>query len=944
MKPYYLKNAGEYHSRLTTKLAVLLLALPAVGAFAGDAVEYTDITGVSGATQIVTSATGATGAVLVADVIAPASNPSDGLTTTVLQATNLPTYYYLTSGTFFASATGTSVATVNFGTVKAMSLTLKNGVSLSLGADSNSTLNLGYYTKTMGANGYYISDVSDGNSITVQGAVVNSNDLARSQMVAAGSFNLGAASKNNSVNVKDGGALYIGQNLVIGTATADKGNASLGGGNSLTVTGSSSATFAAGIKKAYSFVDVGGDIIIGNYSGNNTVTVSASGVLGAESSIAEWPSASADATQIVVGANSTGNKLSIDGGSAYTTGSTAVGVSAGSNTLEVKGGGSLSTNGVILGNYGSSNTATVSSATVDSSDFIFVGAGEYNTGEKYKADGTEGFDAAKGNSNTFTATGAKIKVSAISDKAIDAIDGYSLIVGGNGSNNSMTLSGGTFIASAWTDADYDGLCIVSAGISNVVVGLGVAPDGNYDVSGAGDANTLTVSGSYLLSSGTITVGSFGSSNKLVLSDGAVIASTLNQEDGNKVSGTAALSIGVGSSDVLSANDDTKFANANSVKIAGSTAHLSAVVVGAYGSNNSLEISGGAKVDATTLTSGSNAAAGSSGGILVSTIKAARNNSVLVDGKDTLFIASGNAIIGDNGVSNTLTIQNQANVWFKTVLGIGKNSSNISGKCGNSNKVVVSGAGSVLKVNNGIAIGSTDNSSSFNELDVSSDAVVVIDTNYNLAGAMEAPIEINTYGDGNCIKLDGGFIAIKGKLGVDDHDKYIDTLYEGLFGSEEVNGTVTTHLNGIIDNGGLKVMKNGSFKTATASDISAVYYDNDAEAAAATGYEGLAGYTIISQGTGSSTRDLSWAGSNLFDNKDGWYCSTWYGWFYSTEASGNFIMSSTADSWQYVDPSSTSTAAYFYDYKLGSWIYTDSTHFQKGWVYEYKTSSWIQLGK
>jgi hypothetical protein len=79
----------------------------------------------------------------------------------------------------------------------------------------------------------------------------------------------------------------------------------------------------------------------------------------------------------------------------------------------------------------------------------------------------------------------------------------------------------------------------------------------------------------------------------------------------------------------------------------------------------------------------------------------------------------------------------------------------------------------------------------------------------------------------------------------------------------------------------------------------------------------------------------WSGTGEGNND--YYCSTWYGWFYSSPADDNYNVYSYNQGWQYVWFTSTESNVYLYDFGTESWWWTSSTDFPL--FYEYNNATW-----
>jgi hypothetical protein len=88
---------------------------------------------------------------------------------------------------------------------------------------------------------------------------------------------------------------------------------------------------------------------------------------------------------------------------------------------------------------------------------------------------------------------------------------------------------------------------------------------------------------------------------------------------------------------------------------------------------------------------------------------------------------------------------------------------------------------------------------------------------------------------------------------------------------------------------------------------------------------------------ASALDLSWAELTTRTEKD--FKSSWYGWFYASEDSPNWIYSYN-NGWQYVSSGGTSRALYLWDDDTQAWWFTSKNHYP--WVYQMTAGTWIKV--
>jgi T5SS/PEP-CTERM-associated repeat protein len=377
---------------------------------------------------------------------------------------------------------------------------------------------------------------------------------------------------------------------------------------------------------------------------------------------------------------------------------------------------------------------------------------------------------------------------------VDGFIGYNFTSGHNGVT--ITGTGSNDTSTKWTSSGdlfvgYLGssnTLSISAGadVSNATgyIGAGYYKDASY---GCGNGATITGAGSTWTNSGNLNVGDYGSNNTFSISDGAVV-SNINGYIGGQTTGNSnhVTITGRGLNDT-----STKWTNSGELTI------------GYFGSSNTLSISAGADVTSTNGYIGCGYSQIASYGC---------GNGVTITGKGSTWTNSGNLKVGDYGSNNALSISDGAVV------------SNINGciggqTTGNSNSVAITGAGSTWINSGSLTIGLTTNTG--NTLTIDDGALVKV------GDASGEVLTINVDSDSlNYVKLGSGCLALYG---------YVTT--------KSGNGTITALLSGI-------EVYNSATKTwsvvTSASALSITYYTTaeEALAEAATGYSGLAGYTVI----------------------------------------------------------------------------------------------------
>jgi hypothetical protein len=787
----------------------------------------------------------------------------------------------------------------------------------------------------------------------------------------SGTNYVGRYGNNNVVNITDGAQLTANSTgLVIGASDAK--NPTYGCNNAVNVSGSVSVTVlghegtiasyftAAGLKvgdygsnnslnvsdKASSYV--GGDLHLGEMGDNNAITIAstASLTVGGTIDIGCMPDA-------------TGNALTLDGSELIH-----------SSVIDR----------IVVGRFGSNNSFTATDSTI-SSRGIIVGYGDYSIGDA-AADGTKGYVASEGNGNSLSITDSLVKLHNV------------LVIGINGSNNTGTISG-SGLYSEWTDAGTtpDGKVQfdeISVSIGSISLGIGMAgADSSEDLTALGCNNSLTIDNASAFKAGDILVGNAGSGNSLTI-QGGTIGSVSNVFVGNgdttltaygsnnsftltgkdtKLTGNAVLGNGLGVGTVGSNNkvlvsagatlitvgsadtsyiglgfastatvDNSAFGCGNSLTVTGegSSASITAndtLILGYYGSNNKIEVSDKAKL---TILGDFHIGANASqfGTVLNPKNIFSQGNQVVVSGGATLTV-SNDIFLGNLGINNSMVVTGEDTYVQADDITVGHGSpDSVLFGCGNSLEVT----DNAVLVGDSISIGrnlASDYCGSNNTLTVSNGGIVV-STGYVVPNDFS--------GTNNIVRIKNGTIALPGKVLGGSKITWEDLIVNGFITS--VKGSSYSELvdgTSFVDKGAIQIWDAtaGKYVTAKAADLSIKYYSSETEAKAATGYTGLAGYTIVKQANDLSR--LAWAG-DVYDGGNGSYCSSWYGWFYNDASYGDYIMSYNNYSWQFVDPSSTEQNVYLYDYSLSAWLYTNSTYFENKWFYNFTTKAWVQLGK
>ena len=460
-------------------------------------------------------------------------------------------------------------------------------------------------------------------------------------------------------------------------------------------------------------------------------------------------SQSADALDLYVGSNSSGDSTNFSSGTnSYDNAYVGYDPSASNNQITIDGDGTLLTNSADLyvGYDGSSNSMIVSNGAV-ANDSGYIGYTNGSSNNSVLVTGSNSLWTSSGNlyvgyggsSNSLTISNVGTVSSTItyigndessSNNSVLVTSGgsfsssSSIAIGYSGSGNSLTIADGGTVSSTIT---YIGADVSSSNNSVVVTGFGSLWTNSSDlyVGYYGSYNQLVISnggtmavvgdvygmaigygsnswnnsalvtgvGSVLTNDCNLNVGYSGSYNSLVISDGATVYS------------------GTGNDDYGSGVGNGTGANGNAILITGDGSWISSDITGFYigngGSSNSLVINNAGSLDTVDTYIGAD------GGSM---------NSVLVTGSSSLWTNSGYLSVGTEGAFNSVTVSDGAVVTSGIgIIGASSASSNNSalvtgqatwisdtltvGGEGSGNSLVISGAGTVTSTDAYIGLGS-----------------------------------------------------------------------------------------------------------------------------------------------------------------------------------------------------------------------------------------------
>lgn len=476
---------------------------------------------------------------------------------------------------------------------------------------------------------------------------IGSNTLANDnllQVTGPGSsattdhLTLGVLGSRNVLEIS-GGARATNASVVLGRETNSVGNrATLSGAN---------AQWWSGVA------------IVGRRGGDNSVSVSDGGLF--------LP------TQLTIGEQSAGNRVSINNGAAQVGASIQAGLdtNAAANELFVTGPQSLLTNssGFVVGSNGSfnrlvlSNAATVLTAsTLD--DAVSVGAG------------------VTGRSNLLVVAGAGTRF--IGSRGLD--------IGGSGSWNRGVFSGGAYVR---TTAGYVGRTCggaLNVGANNLIVvtdpGTVWTNAGPLDVGFCASGNGLVVSNQARVQAGQVrTSVQGGASNSIVVTGvGSVLSCGQGLTVGNASSGPANTLLVLEGARLEGGNDAVGFS--------GSATRALVAGAGSLWTNRTLTLGGSGSSNRLVL---SNAAQVFSGSAVLGGSPSARGSDVFITGTGSAWHVRSNLLVGLSGPHGRLEIQAGGMVSnAQAVLGANAGATNCA--------VLASGSGSLWRTDAEFAVG------------------------------------------------------------------------------------------------------------------------------------------------------------------------------------------------------------------------------------------------
>ena len=682
----------------------------------------------------------------------------------------------------------------------------------SFNAQGNSVLVTGPGSTLSNAGVYFVGFQGAGNQLTLS----NQGSLISDTLSVGGSVGGGLFGSNNMVLVTSNASITVNGDLSVGREGAFNGMTVSGGGTVTATNGyigfnGSSSNNSVVVTGAGSTWINSGDFSVGHFGSSNSLVISNGGIV-------------TNAAGYIGYINSSNNSV-------FVTGTRSVW----SNTFAHVGYGGSSNNSLIISNGGMVAAAQASFigyyASAPSNSVLVTGSDSVWT------NGSELFIGLEGSGNSLVISNGG-----------EVANTYGRIgVNSNSSNNSVLVTGSNSI---WTNSGD--LLVGDEGSSNSLVISNGGRVANafgtigFQTNSSNNSALVTGAGSAWTNSANLVVGNYGSGNRLVISDGGSVSNAF---------GTIGFQTDSSNNSVLVTGVDSNTNRSTWI-------NRTNLVVGNYGSSNSLVISNGGFV------------ANASGAIGFQTDSS--NNSVTVTWADSIWSNSGDLHVGYDGSSNSMTLSAGGAVTSSNgYIGFGTSSSNNAvtvtgagsawtnsgnlfvGDVGSDNSMVISNGGNVVNADGYIGSGASS----------SNNSVVVTGTNTN--GVASTWINTNfltvgNFGSSNSLIISNGGIveAVTSGIGAAGNSSNnlvmvtgagsrlsnADSLYVGNFGS---SNTLK------ISNGGLVSVSNISYigHTITSSNNIVVVTGTDANGAPSTltnaaivvGYVGSGNSLVISNG-------------------------------------------------------------------------------------------------
>jgi len=565
----------------------------------------------------------------------------------------------------------------------------------SSGANSNVAWVTGSGSLWTNSGNLRVGESGSGNRLVV------SNGGAVASLFGSLGFNPGA-SNNVAVVTGTNSVWRVSNQLTIGYDGGAVNNQLVvsGGGTVLSSDGAVGSFSSAADNNSAWVTDPGSlwsnsaNLLVGDTGSGNQLVVSNGGTV--------------SATNVTVGANpsSTGNRVTVDGGTLRATNA------GGTATYDIRRGTNVLNAGLIVADR-LLLTNTAAFFTFNGGTLI-TRAATVNNGQDFVVGANAGFTNATWD---------------VRSNATPTVLANGLFIGSSAGNSTLLITNGaTLSVGGWT---------VSSSFSTF---FGFNPGSSNNRAIIAGPNSLWTN------SGTLRVGSTGSGNQLVVSNGGVVA------NGSGFIGD----------DSIASNNVALITGTNSRWI-----NTGLLFVGYFGSGNQLVVS--------------NAGVVANGTGFISGDSTANNNVAVVTGAGSLWTNSGNLFVGASGSGNQLVVSNGGVVASGSGF-IGDTST------ANNNVAVVTGAGSLWTNSGNLSVGIAG---SGNQLVVSNGGVV---------SAANVFVGANSSSTGNRLTVDGGTLRVTnaGGTAVLDIRRGTNVLNAGLIVADNLvlnNGTGFFTFNG-----------------------------------------------------------------------------------------------------------------------------------------------------
>ena len=657
---------------------------------------------------------------------------------------------------------------------------------------------------TNSGNGY-IGRNAGANSNTVRVTGANTRWLIQSNLFIGsnGAFNLLVVSNGALVgnsNATIGSSALSSNNAVVVTGTgsfwSNRGSILLGdsgGGNSLeisnggkvraedTIIGANSSGNRALVTGSNSLWSNRFTLFVGQFGNGNLLVVSNGaqvtgdegriGSLGTSNQVTVTGASShwSNQNELYIAIAGTNNRLLVENAGRVSddTGHIGFNLASRSNEAVVTGGGSIWSNRLDLyvGESGSFNRLVATNGGLVASSNAFVGLGGSSSNNTAVITGTNSFWDNRG--DLTVGNGGIGNQLIVSNGALVGNNAGYIGRAVGGSDNAATVTGA---GSVWSNAGTLTIGSVTTGNRLVVSDGGAVLAAGHGVLGlntVASSNTaiVTDSGSRWLATSNLFVGSNGSFNRLVLSNGALMGNNF----------------GFLGYESPSSNNEVVVTGANSY-----WSNRQSLAVGYFGPGNRLVVSNGGRVENAIGYVGNSS--NNNQAVVTGTNSVWTNRSDLYVGDfdgsfNLLLVSSGGQVVNSNGflgftaasVNNTALVTGANSVW--------SNRANLRvGDAGSRNQVIVSNGGMVFTAGNGI-IGRITGANS--------NTVLVTDAGSHWTGGLNSDLYVGSNGSFNRLVISNGAVA--------DHWRAV-----------QLGSTTVSVSNEVVVTGAGSVLSNSSF--------------------------------------------------------------------------------------------------------------------------------------